>query len=205
MFESITPKARIVAGSAQKFARKLGHGYVGREHLLYVFASGDGGDVIRKAFEVCGLSEPSVRAAIDYVDGGKHPHAHMRQRLVSPVLAEHRMDSPNSVTPMARQRFMGFSANAETVLIMAINEAKERGIEPGFEDILHVFLREAERSDDDRRVMMVIHHAAPNLTLSDIRSAVLESFSESIDAQEAVVVGMKGARHAFMYTGAGQA
>lgn len=208
MHESNTPTTRAIADSAKAFAKELKHGYVGREHQLYAFATGAGGDSIRVAFEACGLSESKVRAAIDFVDGGMHPHPHIRQRVISPLLAHHHMGEKVPMAQIAQLGVLDLTPNAQTVLTMSIKEAQERGaVVPSFQDVLFVFLREVGRSDDDRRVMRVIEHAVPNLDLNDIEWAVkqvvanapIEQVDRQIAQQEQRVRVMKRVRHALMF------
>jgi|GEM_PF-2541575 len=203
MFESFTPNAFAVAASARAFAKELGHGYVGREHMLHEFASGVGGDTIKTALEICGLSEPAVRAAIDVIDGGKHPHAKSRQKTVNPALAERHTGMTVPMNVLAQQRLITFAPNAETVLKMADQEATT---EPTFEDILYVLLREAGRSSDERRITRVIELIDPHLELSAIKW-VIEMLKKGtpdqaqvfIDRQDNTLKIMKRTRHALMH------
>ncbi len=68
MFERFTDEARAVVVDSQLQARRLGHHYLGCEHLLLSIASTDTavGDVLRDA----GLTTEAVEAAVIHLVGG---------------------------------------------------------------------------------------------------------------------------------------
>lgn len=155
MYQALSTNSRAVAVAAKAFAKKLGHGYVGREHLLYAFSSGAGGVPVKIALEGCGMSESAVRSAIDVIDGGKHSHARLRRHTVDETLAEDSTGVSVPVSDKSIEWHDGLTPNAETVLRMADRESDGN---PSCVDILKVLLREAGRSDDNRRIMRVIEH-----------------------------------------------
>lgn len=205
---SFTPEALAVAEKAKAFAKDMHYSDVGREHLLFAFADGAGGNVIKVAFEQCGLTPDAVRSAIVYVDGTKRPGASRKPNYIhhDPTLMP-----PHTVgveTLIMNQIFVGLTPNADMVFKMARRDVTDNQ-EVTAENVLRIFLREVDRSDDagdphGRRVMQVIHHIAPDLTLQDIKSAMVGAFNAAISQQESVLTSMKRARHAFMYTGAMQ-
>ncbi len=204
MYQSFTPNASVVAVSARAFAKGRGDGYVDSEHLLYAFSSGVGGDIIKTALEICGLSEAAVSAAIDAVSGGKHPHANRRQKMVNPALAERHTGMAVPMTTLAQLHRVSTTLNMATVLKMA--EKETATMEPSFEDILYVLLREAGRGDDNPRILQVIELAAPNLEIATIkwvigtlRSGTPEQAQIDIDRLNNTVTIMKHTRHALTH------
>ena len=63
MFERFTDRARQVVKEAQEEARRLGHHYIGTEHLLLAILSLDGG-IARNVLVDAGISAKTVRQAI---------------------------------------------------------------------------------------------------------------------------------------------
>jgi ATP-dependent Clp protease ATP-binding subunit ClpA len=72
MFEHFTGEGRQVVERAQEQARRLGHGFIGTEHLLYGLASADGqvGEVLRER----GVTPERYEAQfVELVGPGPHP------------------------------------------------------------------------------------------------------------------------------------
>jgi hypothetical protein len=200
----ITPDALAVAQKAQEFAKDMNYPDVGREHLLLGFAGGDAGQIIRNAFERCGLSLDAIRAAIVYIDG---PQRAVKQHPVKFTHHDLSLTMPYSggfEAITANQHFPWMTPNADIVFTMAIRELTD-GNEVTAVDVLRIFLREVGRSDQlgesERRVMQVIHHAVPGLSLADITLAVEDAFNDAIASGERAITKLKWALHGFVYSG----
>jgi Clp amino terminal domain, pathogenicity island component len=75
MFEHFTDEGRQVVARAQEQARRLGHGFIGTEHLLYGLAGADSqvGMVLRER----GVTPERYEAQfVELVGPGPHPAAH---------------------------------------------------------------------------------------------------------------------------------
>jgi ATP-dependent Clp protease ATP-binding subunit ClpA len=86
MFEQFTPEARTVVVDAQEHARKLGHHWIGCEHLLLALASTDGatGQALRHA----DITPERVRAEIlDMIGPGPAGAASVLDTLDQDALA----------------------------------------------------------------------------------------------------------------------
>lgn len=64
MFERFTQPARGAVARAQDEARRLGHGYIGCEHLLIALAGGPEDDLAASAMRRAGLSADALREAL---------------------------------------------------------------------------------------------------------------------------------------------
>ena len=64
MFSKFTERARQVLNLAQEEAARLGHNYVGTEHLLLGLVH-DGDGIAARVLASLGLTESSVRAKMD--------------------------------------------------------------------------------------------------------------------------------------------
>jgi hypothetical protein len=199
---SFTPNARAVALRAKAFADEMHYSDVGREHLLFAFADGAGGETIKRGFELCGLTAKAVREAIVCVDGVKRPDGLYQARsgyddptLRLPHTAGFEVLSMNQI-------FLWLTSNADMVFKMALNDVSD---DANADDILRIFLREVGRSADgdshDRRVMQVIHHIVPSPTLDDITVAMSVVYDAAIEQQEQQLTDLKRARRTLMYKG----
>jgi hypothetical protein len=202
-----TADALAVAHKARKFANDMNYADVGREHLWLGFASGDAGPIVKAAFERCGLSLDAICIAIVHIDGSKRP---FKQHSVKPThhdLSQIMPDSTGFEAITANQRFPWMTSNADIVFSMAMNELTY-GDEVTAVDVLRIFLREVGRSDqldeNVRRVMQVINHAVPGLSLADITSAIEAAFSDAIASGERDTTDLKHALHGFVYSGHSQ-
>lgn len=191
---SFTPAAKSVAHGAYDFARKMHYSIAGREHMLYSFATGAfdkksklHNETIRRAFESCGLTPKVVRTAIVDVDGG------MRPRKPHRVYQDPTMHLPSTVgieTLIMEQIFVGLTSNADTVFKMAREDVGEDELVHA-EDVLRIFLREVDRSEEvgrKHRVVDVLESAMPGLTLADIKFAMLESLDVTIANSPTITV-----------------
>lgn len=67
VFERCAPETREIVGRAESDARRLGHGWIGCEHLLLALTRG-GGEVAA-TLRTCGLTPANVDAAIVHIVG----------------------------------------------------------------------------------------------------------------------------------------
>jgi ATP-dependent Clp protease ATP-binding subunit ClpC len=75
MFERFTDRARRVVVEAQHEARKLGHNYIGTEHLLLGLIH-EGNGLAAKALESLGISAAALREQVEVVvDTGDAPRS----------------------------------------------------------------------------------------------------------------------------------
>ncbi|MDB5167454.1 MAG: hypothetical protein JWN26_599 [Candidatus Saccharibacteria bacterium] len=217
MLKSFTTDALAIATTAKALAEELHYTKAGREHLLLTFASGAGGDLIRSAFERCGLTAAAVRSAIKPIDSSDRPVRHHHVKYVHQLQEEDQPYVEGLMALIENQLFSYLTSNADQVFKMARNECVENDV--AVEDVLRIFLRELGRSDDDSPVLQVIKQAAPKLTLGDIKSAVVESLdveiarledihgkvivvdSSTLTEPQQAIIRLKRVRHDFMYTG----
>ena len=205
---SFTPDAYAVAHGATDFAHEMHYTITGREHMLHAFSTGAydkktglHNEMIRRAFEFCGLTPDVVRSAIVKVDGPMRPRAPHYVHY-DPTL---QLASTTAVeTLLMRRIFVSLTPNADIIFKMARDDVGEENSVHA-EDVLRIFLREVDRSEEaerEHRVMQVIHEAVSGLTLDDIKSAMVESLDVTIAKLQQESIRLKHARHGFMYTGA---
>ena len=72
LFSNFTEKARIAISEAHDTACKLGHGYIGSEHIVAGLIR-EGGGVAAKFFEKNGITEEAVIEKIKELTGSKEP------------------------------------------------------------------------------------------------------------------------------------
>jgi hypothetical protein len=202
--KNFTPDALAVAQKAKEFAKDMNYADVGRESLLLGFASENVGQIIKDAFERCGLSLDAIRAAIVYIDGPQRVVKQHPVKFTHHDLSLRMPDSGGFEAITANQHFPWMKPNADIVFTMAMQELTNGNKVTAF-DVLRIFLREVGRSDQigesERRVMQVIHRAVPGLSLADITSAVEAAFDDAIVSGELAIDELKGARHSFVYRG----
>jgi len=94
MFERFTDRARLVVVQAQEEARRLGHNYVGTEHLLLGLVQ-EGSGVGAKALESLGISRETVRKRVEETVGrgqgalaGHIPFTPQSKKLLEGALRE---------------------------------------------------------------------------------------------------------------------
>jgi ATP-dependent Clp protease ATP-binding subunit ClpA len=68
MFERFTEAARTVVVDAQAEARRLGHGWIGSEHLLIALAAAPGGPAVA-ALQNAGVTPDAARRAVAAIAG----------------------------------------------------------------------------------------------------------------------------------------
>ena len=67
MFERCSPETREIVSRAERDARRLGHGWIGCEHMLLALTRG--GDEVAATLRTCGLTPSSVGTAIVEIVG----------------------------------------------------------------------------------------------------------------------------------------
>lgn len=189
-----SPEVLTVVEQAKAFTREAGHSKAGREHVLYAFASGAGGEIIKKGLESCDTTPEAVQSAIKYIDGSGDyikPHDARSAHTVDTVGDVVEPHTSGFQALAANQRFMGLTPNTDAVFSMALKESDGKE-DVTADDILRILLREEGRMEPDfrdkdqkeTRFMQVVHHISPDLTINNLRDSVLSASRMASEIEE---------------------
>jgi Clp amino terminal domain, pathogenicity island component len=156
MFQRFTDRARRVVVLAQDEARRLGHNYIGTEHLLLgLIREGEG--VAAKALEALGISLDSVRQQVEQIIGQGQ-------------------QAPSGHIP--------FTPRAKKVLELSLRESQQMG--HNYIGTEHILLGLIHPGDGVARQVLVKLGADPNHVRQQVIRLLQEhSAEESVSARSA--------------------